>query len=52
MLAHREPLVLLGTGVTVGGSSLLASLGMRWAAMRGSWRRNRLSSTVVDEPPG
>ena len=52
MLNRDEPLVLLGTGITVGGSSLRASLGLRWVAMRGSRRWNWLNSTVLREPPG
>ena len=33
MLAHHEPLVLIGGAVTTGGSGLL---GMRWAALGGA----------------
>jgi len=39
MLAHHQPLVLIGRTVTAGGSGVLAHLGIRWAVLRGSLRR-------------
>jgi hypothetical protein len=39
MFAHHEPLLLFGTTVAAGGSGVLAYLGVRWAAVRGAFRR-------------